>query len=100
MGVLPFCVHTIAYQLIPLCYMVPLGISLGLSVRMGALFSKDVSKVKLLVKIVLVFTFFLAGSVAFTIYRLRERIIRIFTNDENVVKVNYETLLYLCFLHI
>lgn len=85
-GVIPFCVHSIAYQLLPLVYMVPLGISMGLTVRMGALFPKSVKKVKLLVGIVLLFNALLAGSIAFCIYIWRDDIIRLFTGDEIVIQ--------------
>lgn len=87
-GVIPFCVHSIAYQLLPLVYMVPLGISMGLTVRMGALFPKSVKKVKLLVGIVLLFNALLAGSIAFCIYIWRDDIIRLFTGDEIVIQVS------------
>ena len=34
-GVVSLCVHTIAYNLVPLMFMIPLGILIGLTVRMG-----------------------------------------------------------------
>merc|ERR1711920_729280 len=46
LGVIPLCVHSIAYQLIPLAFMLPLGISIGLSVRLGSMLTQDVNKAK------------------------------------------------------
>ena len=88
-GVIPFSVHSIAYQILPLCYMIPLGFSIGLSVRMGALFSNSVQKVKYLVAIVLVFIFVLAATVASFIYFSRDFVISLFTEDEEVILVSF-----------
>jgi len=91
-GVLPFAVHSIAYQILPLCYMLPLGFSMGLSVRMGALFSKSASKVKQLVIIVMIFNLFMAGSISFFIYYYRDLLISFFTQDEDVKKVRKNSI--------
>jgi MATE family multidrug resistance protein len=45
-GVVQLCAHSIAYNIIPLGFMLPLGMSIGLSVRMGSVLVYDPSRAK------------------------------------------------------
>jgi MATE family multidrug resistance protein len=47
-GVVALCAHTIAYNLIPLLFMLPLGISIGLTVRIGTVIAYDAQRAKLM----------------------------------------------------
>jgi len=49
-GVIQLATHTVAYNLVPLCYMIPLGISIGVSVRIGHLLAEgNVARAKRMV---------------------------------------------------
>lgn len=97
LGVLPLAVHSVAYQLVPLAFMLPLGISIGMTVRIGALLSKkNVSGAKRLVRLGTIFVACLAALVALIIYCFRDGIIRLFTNDEKVVQGCKTIWPYLC----
>lgn len=84
MGVIPLCVHTIAYNLVPICFMVPLGISIGLSVRMGHVLAEDVRKAKLLAASCMGVTIVFALTLAFFLWHFQDPIMALFTNDDEV----------------
>jgi MATE family multidrug resistance protein len=84
MGVIPLCVHTIAYNMVPICFMVPLGISTGLSVRMGHVLSNDVHKAKVLAATCMGATVVIACLVAAVLWHLQDPIVALFTNDDEV----------------
>ena len=85
LGVLSLCVHSITYQLIPLIYMIPLGFSIGLSVRVGQLLPHDVYKAKVLVFYTMMIVILLASIVTALIYYNEYWIISLFTTDEDVI---------------
>jgi len=87
LGVIPLCVHTIAYNLIPISFMVPLGLSIGLSVRMGNLLAiNDVHGAKYLAKLTMFFTIAVGFILAISLFYLRDQAIALFTSDEQVRK--------------
>jgi len=113
LGVIPLCVHSVTYQIIPLIYMIPLGISIGLSVRMGQLLSSStlsssssislsssssfrqqqqkndnviVNQTKVLVGIVLILVSILALVVTWILYSNQRFIVSMFTSDEDVIE--------------
>mmetsp|Transcript_36809 Transcript_36809/g.52026 ORF Transcript_36809/g.52026 Transcript_36809/m.52026 type:complete len:234 (-) Transcript_36809:121-822(-) len=84
---IPFCVHTIAYNVIPLIYMVPLGFSVGLSVRIGHLLGQgEIQKAKTLCISYFVFLVSLGIIMASIVWLQREFILALFTNDEDVLE--------------
>lgn len=85
-GIVPLGVHTIAYQLIPLLFMLPFGISIGLSVRLGSILARDVPRAKKLVAGCLVCCTVLAAATACIVYFSCRAIVAIFTSDEEVVQ--------------
>ena len=84
-GVVSLCAHTIAYQLIPLMFMIPLGIGLGLAVRIGSVISMDPQRAKLMASWCLGFITTIAATVALGMFVLRFYIISLFTTDEEVI---------------
>lgn len=84
-GVVALCAHTIAYNLIPLLFMIPLGICTGLTVRIGNVIVYDPDRAKLLAY----WTFFLTAGigavVSFALHFFQLPIIHLFTHDEQVV---------------
>lgn len=85
-GVVPLCVHTIAYNLVPLLFMIPLGISIGLTVRMGSVLSSDVKKAKLLAAWCMGFTILVAAAVSSVLYQFRIPIAKLFSDDPEVIQ--------------
>jgi len=85
-GVVPLCVHTIAYNLVPLLFMIPLGIMIGLTVRMGHVIAHDVKRAKLLASWCMLFTTILGAIVAGLLFQFRVQIAMLFTNDEAVIQ--------------
>jgi Na+-driven multidrug efflux pump len=96
-GVVPLCVHTIAYQLVPLLFMVPLGIMIGLTVRLGHLMAFDVQRAKKLATWCMFFTTVLGGIVSSLLFQFRVEIAMLFTTDEEVVQGCKEIWSKLCY---
>jgi len=86
LGVLPLCVHTIAYQVIPITFMIPLGISIGLSVQMGKLLPVSVDRAKKLAACTMIFTVVVAICVATLLHVFQLEVISAFTSDGDVIE--------------
>lgn len=99
MGVVPLCVHTVAYNLVPVCFMIPLGISVGLSIRMGHVLAEDVSKAKVLATVSMGVTVLLACVVAVILWSLQDPLVSLFTRDEEVKAGCSEIWHFVC-IHI
>ena len=85
-GIIPLCVHTIAYNLVPLLFMIPLGISIGLTVRMGILLATDVPRAKKVATWCMGFTILVGAIVSGSLFLLRVPIVLLFTNDPKVLQ--------------
>jgi len=85
MGIVPLCVHTIAYQIVPVLFMIPLAIGIGLGVRIGALLPIDVPRAKRLTACAVLGTAGLGAIVASAMHRYREPVVALFTADEAIV---------------
>jgi Na+-driven multidrug efflux pump len=85
-GIVPLCVHTIAYQLVPLLFMIPLGIMIGLTVRLGHLIAFDIKRAKKLAAWCMLFSTILGVIVSSLLYQFRIEISRLFTSDEEVIQ--------------
>jgi MATE family multidrug resistance protein len=86
-GVVPFCVHTIVYNTLPLLFMFPMGIGIGLTVRIGTELPKSAKKAKMMAAWCMGFTVILAMIVSLLLYQMRIPIVSLFTNDEEVLQV-------------
>jgi MATE family multidrug resistance protein len=87
MGVVPLCIHTIAYNLIPVFFMIPLGFSIGLSVRMGHLLAEgNVKRAKLIARWCMAFVMLLAITIALAVFYFQGQIVALFTSDEEVIE--------------
>ena len=86
-GVEELCAHTIAYNLIPLLYIIPLGLCIGLSVRMGNLLSINVHRAGRLAAWTMLMTIILGILVASALYNFRGTIMRLFTDDPSVIEL-------------
>lgn len=81
LGVIPLCIHSVIYQIIPLIYMIPLGFSIGLSVRMGQLLPVNVYKAKMLAVYTMLLVILISLVVTGVMYYNRIWIVSLFTND-------------------
>lgn len=84
-GVVSLDAHTVAYNLVPLLYMLPLGVSVGLAVRMGYVIAHDPHRAKSLAKWCLGLIVVLGAIVACCLHFFRYQIIRMFTHDEGML---------------
>jgi MATE family multidrug resistance protein len=85
-GVIELCIHTVTYQLIPIAFMVPLGISIGLNVRMGVLLPVNVEGTKRLVAATVLCTILTAAATSAFMFKYQTWIVSFFTTDEEVVE--------------
>lgn len=84
-GVIDLCIHTVSYQLIPITFMVPLGVSIGLTVRMGVLLPVDVQGAKKLAAYTMTIVLIIGVLISCMMYKYQESIISLFTDDEEVI---------------
>lgn len=87
-GVIPLSIHTIPTQLLTMIVMVPLGVGLALSVRIGATISHDVQRAKDLTFWSCVFIAILVLFMTLGLWVFRVPLIGMFTNDPIVVDVS------------
>jgi MATE family multidrug resistance protein len=83
--VVALCAHTIAYNLIPLLFMLPLGISIGLTVRIGTVIAYDAQRAKLMAGWTMLLTAALGAVISFSLHFFQLPIIRLFTTDDKVI---------------
>jgi MATE family multidrug resistance protein len=83
-GMTSLCAHTVAYQMIPILFMIPLGISIGLSNRIGKILPVCINKAKQLVFYTMIFTICIGGIISIFFYKYRVFLISVFTKDESV----------------
>mmetsp|Transcript_5325 Transcript_5325/g.10148 ORF Transcript_5325/g.10148 Transcript_5325/m.10148 type:complete len:500 (-) Transcript_5325:2299-3798(-) len=99
-SLIDLCVHTISYQLIPVAFMIPSGISIGLIVRLGIILPVTVSGAKRLTAYTMIFTVILATAVSAIIYLNQKFIVSLFTTDEIVIEGCEKIWTKLCIYNI
>lgn len=67
--------------------MIPLGFGIGMSVRMGHVLAYDVYRAKVIAATCMAVITLVALLIATLVYHLREPIVGLFSNDEQVMKV-------------
>lgn len=86
LGVVPLVCHTIAYNIVPILYMPCLGISMGLSIRIGHIVVHDVPKAKMLAAWSMVFTAMFGAMVSLGLKAFRLPICKLFSDDDDVIR--------------
>ena len=76
--------------------MIPLGIMIGLTVRMGHVIAHNVKRAKLLASWCMLFTTMLGAVVALLLYQFRIQIAMLFSNDDEVIQGCKDIWLKLC----
>ena len=88
----PLCIHSIAYNFVPIFFMIPLGFSIGISVRMGHVLSHDVHRAQLIASSCVAFVTFLGALVGSLMYFLQKPMVALFSSDEEVAKVRLQVI--------
>jgi multidrug resistance protein, MATE family len=96
-GIIPLCIHTIAYNLVPLVFMIPLGILGGLTVRIGHIIEQQIRRAQLLALYSMLCTVLWGIVITSLIYLFRVRIIQCFTNDPDVITGALQIWSNLCY---
>jgi Na+-driven multidrug efflux pump len=65
--------------------MLPLGISIGLTVRMGTVIAYDAQRAKLMAGWTMLLTAALGAVISFSLHFFQLAIIQLFTNDDQVI---------------
>lgn len=103
-GVVQLCAHSIVYNVIPMCFMIPLGMSIGLSVRMGTVLAYDSRRAKRMAASTLILAIIFGMAVASLLYAFQVPIIGLFTKDEAVANQCYaiwgRVCCYVCVLYV
>ena len=81
-GVVSLDAHTVAYNMLPLLAMFPLGVSIGLAVRMGLVFADEPERAKAMARWCVGFIAVVGALVSLGMHVFRYPIIRMFTNDK------------------
>ena len=85
LGIVPLSVHTIPTQVLMVGFMLPLGIGIALSVRLGSTLPRSVSRAKRLAGGTCLASSLLFFCIALAIYFGRDRVFKIFTTDKEVL---------------
>ncbi|KAL7566117.1 hypothetical protein ACA910_003891 [Epithemia clementina (nom. ined.)] len=97
LGVMPLSAHTIPRQFTDIGHVIPLGISIALAIRMGAVLSKgDVAGAKALAHRTYMLSFFVFGIASVYMYIYQDLIVQMFTTDESVIELCNEIWLDSC----
>ena len=84
-GVVRLCAHTIAYNLIPILFMIPSGTSIGLTVQMGHVIADNPGKAQRMAAWTMLLIVIVGASVSLCLHTFQLPIIRLFTNDPDVI---------------
>lgn len=86
-GVESLDAHTIAYNLVPLFFMLPLGISIGLAVRMGNVIADDPKRAQKMASWCMILMASVGATIAILLYIFRTEVIGLFTKDDVVLQL-------------
>ncbi|KAJ3589455.1 hypothetical protein NHX12_010300 [Muraenolepis orangiensis] len=93
--------QAILYQVVAVVYMIPLGVSVAASVRVGnALGAGNTEQAKLSVKTSIICTFVLACFVGVVLGVSKDEIGHIFTTDLDIVRRVGDVVVLYCFMHV
>ena len=99
LGELELASHTIAYNVVPLAFMLPLGLAIAVTTRVGNLLAQNKLKKARMMSYFALFGALLAGICSFSVsYFVREPIIAAFAgNDQEVYDLTEKIWIYVCF---
>lgn len=85
LGLISLSVQTIATQVLSIVFMIPLGVGIGLAIRLGNTLPTNVPRAKMLTLSTFLVSTVLFGCMAVAAFTLRETIFSFFTNDPTVI---------------
>jgi MATE family multidrug resistance protein len=88
LGVLPLSVHTIPTQVLTVSFMIPIGIGIALSIRLGATLPRNVKRAQQLVVGCGLFSIALFGIMSLLMWTCRNYIFGLFTTEQDVLEVS------------
>uniref|UniRef100_A0A7S1DDB0 Polysaccharide biosynthesis protein C-terminal domain-containing protein n=1 Tax=Cyclophora tenuis TaxID=216820 RepID=A0A7S1DDB0_CYCTE len=100
LGVIPLDIHSVANTLVPTLSMIPLGLSIALSLRMSHLMSESPAKARKLAAIGMGSAILFGIIVSLLFYVCRDLIVRLFTTNEEVIQGCQEIWLDVCIMII
>lgn len=98
-GTVALCAHTIAYNLIPLASMIPLGLSIGTVVRIGQELPTNPQKAKRIAGWSLTLIFIMGCVIAILSFFYQDFVVGLFSNDPAVSAACRQIWPFVC-LHI
>ena len=96
LGVLPLSAHTVPTQMLFSLFMLPMGIGIALSIRLGATMTHNVPRAKYLAGGTWIVSFVIFSVISLIMYRFRNAIFTIFTNESQVVELCDEIWVNVC----
>ena len=99
LGPVPLSIHTIPTQITMLAFMLPLGLGIALSVRIGATLPQNVQRAKTLTLACVVASVVLLGGLSVALYLLRESFVGLFTSELDVMEGCREIWLDVCWFN-
>jgi len=104
LGQIPLAVHTVPNQVISAAFMIPLGIGIALSIRLGQTLPQSVTRAKRLVVWTFGITLCLSSTLSLSLYVYRYHIFRLFTTEIDVLdgcdRIWLKVMVYNCTLSI
>ena len=86
LGQVPLAVHTVPTQVLMVAFMVPLGLGIALSIRLGQVLPRSVTRAKQLLVWTFIVAFILVSGISGWLYIYRNFVFHIFTNEDQVLK--------------
>lgn len=88
LGVLPLSVHTVPTQVLTVSFMIPIGIGVALSIRLGATLPRNVKRAQQLVVGCGLVSTALFAIMSILLWTFRFRIFHLFTSEQDVLEVS------------
>jgi MATE family multidrug resistance protein len=85
LGVIPLSVHTVPTQVIMVSFMLPIGIGIALSIRLGLTLPHSITRAKRLVVGCFLVSTLIFAAFSILMFTYREAIFRVFVSDEDVL---------------
>lgn len=96
LGVLPLSVHTVPTQVLTVSFMIPIGIGVALSIRLGATLPRNVKRAQQLAVTCGLFSTCLFAIMSVFLWTCRARIYRLFTTEQDVLEVSTHYSFIVC----
>jgi len=86
LGQLPLAIHTVPNQVLMMSFMIPLGLGIALSIRLGQVLPRSVKRAKKLVAWTFIVAFIMVSCICIWLYICRDFIVHMFTKEQDVLE--------------